>query len=98
MGARHVLDLTSEVTHLICASLLSPKYHYLSKMRPDVKVMTTSWVGAIYEDWLLGEDIDPAAYDVRHRLPVLYGLRISVTGIADGTVVTSVVRCCYRAD
>lgn len=84
MGARHLLDLTSECTHLICGELFTPKYRYVAKMRPDVKVMRTGWLEAMYEDWIKGEDIDPQVFEGYYRFPVFYGLRISVTGIVDG--------------
>jgi len=84
MGARHILDLTSEATHLICGDLFSAKYCYVAKMRPDVKVMTTKWVEAMYTQWINGEDVDPQTFEAEHRMPVFYKLKISVTGIADG--------------
>jgi DNA replication regulator DPB11 len=84
MGAEHVLDLTSEVTHLICGELFSPKYRYVAKNREDVKVMSTKWINSIYRAWIAGDDIDTAYYEKQYRFPVLYGLNISVTGIPDG--------------
>ena len=59
-------------------------------MRIDVKVMTTKWVEAMYTQWIGGEDINPRTFEVDHRLPVFYNLKISVTGIADG--MTGVLR------
>ncbi|KAF8539267.1 BRCT domain-containing protein [Trichophaea hybrida] len=96
MGARHLLDLTSEVTHLICGNLFSPKYRYVSKMRPDVKVMSTQWVNAIYTHWISGEDIDPSTHEAEHRFPVLYQLKISVTGIADVADRKRIEEICYQ--
>ena len=84
MGARFLLDLTSEVTHLICGALFSPKYRNVARMRPDVKVMSTLWVKAMYEQWILGDDIDPRKFESEHRFPLLYRLKIAVTGIPDG--------------
>jgi hypothetical protein len=84
MGARHVLDLTSEATHLICGASGSPKYRYVAKMRPDIKVMSTKWVEAMYTQWIAGEDIDPRTFERDYRFPILYGIRLSVTGIVDG--------------
>jgi DNA replication regulator DPB11 len=88
MGARHILDLTSDVTHLVCGGLYSPKYRYVSKMRPEVKVMSTKWVDAMYAQWIAGEDIDPRTFEMEHRFPILYGIRLSVTGVADGMIYT----------
>ncbi|KAI5816057.1 hypothetical protein BZA77DRAFT_314276 [Pyronema omphalodes] len=83
MGAEHVLDLTSEVTHLICGELFSPKYRYVAKNREDVKVMSTKWINAIYKAWIAGDDIDTSYFEKKYRFPILYGLNISVTGIPD---------------
>lgn len=55
-------------------------------MRPDVKVLSTRWVDVIYKHWISGEDIDPLTYEAEHQFPVLYELKISVTGIADGII------------
>jgi DNA replication regulator DPB11 len=84
MGGKHVLDLTSDVTHLICGELYTPKYKYVAKMRSDVKVMQPEWVDAMYSIWLKGDDINPKDFEARHRFPTFAGLRISVTGIPDG--------------
>lgn len=84
MGARHVLDLTSDVTHLVCGDIATPKYKYVAKMRTDVKVMKVEWVDAMYGPWIDGEDIDPRDYEEKYKLPILYRLSISVTGILDG--------------
>jgi hypothetical protein len=84
MGAKHILDLTSEATHLICGALGSPKYRYVAKMRPDIKVMSTKWVEAMYTQWIAGEDIDARSFEREYRFPILYGIRLSVTGIVDG--------------
>lgn len=84
MGARHVLDLTSDVTHLVCRDVTTPKYKYVAKMRSDVKVMKVEWVDAMYDLWINGEDINPRDFEEKFKLPTLYRLSISVTGILDG--------------
>lgn len=84
MGAKCVLDLTSDVTHLVCAALGSPKYKYVARMRADVKVLTPNWVVAMHDRWIQGEDIDIHGFEREHKFPTLYGLKISVTGIPDG--------------
>ncbi|KAA8901712.1 hypothetical protein FN846DRAFT_956755 [Sphaerosporella brunnea] len=94
MGARHVLDLTSDVTHLVCGALYSPKYRYVAKMRPDVKVMSTKWVDAMYAQWIAGEDIDPRTFEVSYRFPVFYRCRISATGIADAEELKRIKEIC----
>ncbi|KAL7270581.1 protein kinase activating protein dpb11 [Rhizina undulata] len=83
MGARHVLDLTSEVTHLICGEICTPKYKYVARMRPDVKVMKQDWVDAMYKLWLSGEDINAEDFAKEYKFPTFHGLRISLTGIHD---------------
>jgi DNA replication regulator DPB11 len=84
MGGRHILDLTSEVTHLICGELNTPKYVYVAKYRTDVKVVKLSWVEEIYKQWMQGDDVEPRDFEVEHRFPVFHGLFISLTGITDG--------------
>lgn len=84
MGATNVLDLTSEVTHLICAALFSPKYRYVARMRADVKVLSPRWIDAMFEQWRDGEDVDVHELEREHKFPVFYELKISVTGIQDG--------------
>lgn len=84
MGARHVLDLTSDVTHLVCEDITTPKYKYVAKMRTDVKVMRVEWVDAMYDPWINGEDINPRDFEEKFKLSTLYQLSISVTGILDG--------------
>ncbi|KAG0129151.1 BRCT domain-containing protein [Tuber indicum] len=83
MGARHVLDLTSDVTHLICADLTTPKYKYVAKMRADVQVMGVGWVDAMYDLWINGEDINPIDFNEEYKFPTFQGLAISLTGIQE---------------
>lgn len=84
MGAKHVLNLTSDVTHLVCADITTPKYKYVAKMRTDVKVMKVEWVDAMYDLWINGEDINPHDFQEKFKFSTLYRLSISVTGIVDG--------------
>jgi DNA replication regulator DPB11 len=93
MGGQHSLDLTSEVTHLVCAELFTPKYNYVAKMRLDVKIVDIKFVAAMYQQWMNGEDINPAEFEVAHRFPTLYGLKISVTGIPDGLYPENLFSC-----
>ena len=83
MGARHVLDLTSDVTHLICADLATPKYKYVARMRADVQVVGVEWVDAMYDLWINGEDINPLDFNEKYKFPTFQGLAISLTGIQD---------------
>lgn len=84
MGAKCVLDLTSDVTHLVCGALGSPKYQYVARMRSDVKVLAPKWVEAMYKQWLNGDDVNVHEFEREHKFPALFELKISVTGIPDG--------------
>ncbi|PWW80043.1 BRCT domain-containing protein [Tuber magnatum] len=81
MGARHVLDLTSNVTHLICADLATPKYKYVARMRADVLAMGVGWVDAMYDLWIKGEDVNPTDFNEKYKFPTFHGLTISLVGI-----------------
>lgn len=84
MGAVARQDLTSEVTHLIVGSADTPKYKYVAKNRPDVKVVDAKWVDSIHEVWLRGDDVDVSKHEEKHRYPVFNGFHICVTNISDG--------------
>ncbi|KAI9851527.1 MAG: hypothetical protein M1838_003481 [Thelocarpon superellum] len=83
MGAIHKLDLTSDVTHLIVGDSDTPKYKYVAKERPDVKVLRIEWVEAIRQLWMAGELIDVRELEEDYRRPALAGLRICLTGFDD---------------
>ncbi|KAJ9637879.1 protein kinase activating protein dpb11 [Coniosporium tulheliwenetii] len=83
MGAIHKYDLTSDVTHLIVGNIDTPKYKYVAKNRPDVKVVTPAWVGAVRDSWMEGGDTDVEALENEYRVPTFSGLRICVTGFED---------------
>lgn len=83
MGAKHTLDLTSDVTHLLVGSTNSEKYQYVAKNREDVKVLLPEWVHAIRKKWMADEVIDLNAMDAEYRCPTLYGLKICITGFED---------------
>ncbi|KAH6680556.1 BRCT domain-containing protein [Halenospora varia] len=80
MGAIHRYDLTLDVTHLVVGDYNTPKYRYVAKERPDVKPMTTDWVEAARELWINDKAIDLEALEKEHTLPVLHGLKFSMTG------------------
>ncbi|KAH8672514.1 BRCT domain-containing protein [Tricladium varicosporioides] len=80
MGAIHRYDLTLDVTHLVVGDYNTPKYRYVAKERPDVKPMTTDWVEAARELWINDKAIDLEALEKEHTLPVLRGLKFSMTG------------------
>lgn len=85
MGARFSLDLTSEVTHLLCAEIYTPKYRYVARYRPDVTIVDPDWVDDIHKHWIKGHPINIAKGDFlpQHRVPVFYNLIISITGFTD---------------
>lgn len=83
MGAIHKYDLTSDVTHLIVGSIDTPKYKYVAKERPDVKVVTPAWVEAVRTSWMEGGDTDVEKLEHEYRVPTFHGLRICVTGFDD---------------
>lgn len=85
MGAEHKFDLTSDVTHLLIGAIDTPKYRYVAKERPDVKVLKPDWVDAVREQWLLGEDVDVAALEEEWRAPPFFGLKICLTGFEELT-------------
>jgi DNA replication regulator DPB11 len=83
MGAQHKYDLTSEVTHLIVGEYDTPKYRYVAKERPDVKVLTPHWVEAVRQLWMEDKAIDMEALEMENRLPTFDSLRICLTGFDD---------------
>lgn len=83
MGAKHTLDLTSDITHLIVGNIDTPKYKYTAKERQDIKVLSPSWLEAVRQRWMEGGDVDVAALEAEHRLPTLFGLNMCFTGFDD---------------
>jgi DNA replication regulator DPB11 len=90
MGAIHKYDLTSDVTHLIVGNIDTPKYKYVAKERPDVKVLTPDWLEAVRLSWMKGGDTDVAALEEEYQVPTFQGLRICVTGFDDSELDTSI--------
>ena len=83
MGAVHKLDLTSEVTHLFVGNINTPKYRYVAKERPDIKVLHPDWLEAVRQAWMNGDDVDVEALEQQYRLPVFSGLTVCITGFDD---------------
>ena len=83
MGAVHKLDLTADVTHLAVGSITTPKYQYVAKDRPDIKVLDPAWIEAVRDAWMEGGEVDVIALEEKHRLPAFSGLQICVTGFDD---------------
>lgn len=76
-------DLTSDVTHLIVGSVNTTKYQYVAKERPDVVAVLPSFIQAVRQSWLAGEEPDVAVLEDEHRAPTLFGLRICTTGFEE---------------
>lgn len=86
MGATIKLDLTSDVTHLVAGNTDSAKYRYVAKLREDVKVLSPSWLEALRDVWMEGEDdMDVAGLEEQYRLPTFHGLKICLTGFDNRT-------------
>jgi DNA replication regulator DPB11 len=83
MGALHKYDLTSEITHLIVGDYDTPKYRYVAKERPDVKVLTLQWIEAVRQLWIEDQAIDVSAIEREYTLPTFSTLRICLTGFED---------------
>ena len=80
MGAGHTYDLTSDVTHLIIGSIDTPKYRFVAKARPDVKVLLPSFIEAVRQSWMAGGETNVAKLESQHRVPTLWSLQICLTG------------------
>jgi twin BRCT domain len=83
LGAQTFYDLTMQVTHLVIGETSTPKYAYVAKERPDVKIVLPEFFDAVREAWMNGEEVDVAAAEITHRAPALYGLRICLTGFSN---------------
>ena len=83
MGAATKLDLTADVTHMIIGATDTPKYKYVARHRPEVKVLHPSWLDAVRATWVAGGEVDLAQLESQHRLPTLWQLNICVTGFND---------------
>ncbi|KAI9890417.1 MAG: hypothetical protein M1814_004203 [Vezdaea aestivalis] len=80
MGGVHKPDLTVDVSHLIVGHWDTPKYRYVAKERPDVKVLRLEWVQEVRRLWIENEDFELADVEARYRLPTFWNLKISSTG------------------
>ncbi|KAK5117813.1 hypothetical protein LTR85_008788 [Meristemomyces frigidus] len=83
MGAIFKLDLTCDVTHLIVGSITTPKYRYVAKDRPDIKVLDNDWVEAVRQTWMKGEEVNVEELEEMHRFGTFAGLKICITGFDD---------------
>lgn len=85
MGASCTFDLTIENTHLVIGQLNTPKYRYVAKERPDIKVVLPSFIDEIRKVWIAGGNIIVQDVEESERAPALHGLSICLTGFTNGT-------------
>lgn len=83
MGAAHRYDLTSEVTHLITGHYETPKYRYVAKERPDVKILNLEWIEAVRQLWINDQPINLEQLEKKHKRATFETLRICMTGFED---------------
>ncbi|PNS19397.1 hypothetical protein CAC42_2574 [Sphaceloma murrayae] len=92
LGASHKLDLTSDVTHLLCGRITSEKYRHVAKHRPDIHVLQPEWLFKVRDAWMEGGEVNVKAITEEYRLPTFHHLNICVTGFNDGTCNASLSR------
>lgn len=80
MGGLHKYDLTSDVTHLIAGEYNTPKYRFVAKERPDVKVVQPSFVIELSELWMADKAFDLDTLERQHCRPTFVDLQICLTG------------------
>ncbi|KAF7195352.1 S-M checkpoint control protein rad4 [Pseudocercospora fuligena] len=86
LGAVHKLDLTSDVTHLLVGDINTPKYKYVAKERPEVKVLHPEFIDKVNEAWRDGEDFTVEklqSLEEEHKIPAFASLQICITGFED---------------
>jgi DNA replication regulator DPB11 len=68
---------------LIIGATTSPKYNWVAKERPDMKVVFPEFVEAVRQVWVTGEEADVAALEEKYKVPALHGQKICITGFSD---------------
>ncbi len=89
MGGLFRGDLTADITHLIVGAHFSPKYRYVAKNRPDIRVMTLEWIQKIWEHWIGDQPIHLEEMETQYARPALHSLRICITGVEDRECATA---------
>jgi DNA replication regulator DPB11 len=92
MGARCTFDLTMENTHLVIGDARTPKYKYVAKERPDVKVVLPSFIDAVRNAWMAGGLVNIAPLEEHHKAAALHGLSICLTGFSDATERAAIIQ------
>ncbi|TCD70891.1 hypothetical protein EIP91_001199 [Steccherinum ochraceum] len=78
LGALSSSDLTDKVTHVIAEEPGSAKYK--CALENGIPIMHPSWIIESYKIWLKGDDVDLAESVKQHRLPILNGVVVTLTG------------------
>ncbi|BGP35488.1 protein kinase activating protein dpb11 [Rhodotorula toruloides] len=81
-GAERHGGLQEDTTHLIAAGRDSAKYKVAIQRR--IHVMKPSWLLAVKEAWTSGEDVDYLELELQHAMPILEGVKASLTGFPQG--------------
>ena len=96
MGAIHKLDLTADVTHLLVGSITTPKYRYVAKERPDIKVLTPEFIVQVRDVWMAGGEVDVKKYEVECKVKTFEGLEMCLTGFNDMAQRSDMQRTCQE--
>ncbi|GJN94435.1 hypothetical protein Rhopal_007515-T1 [Rhodotorula paludigena] len=81
-GAERHGGLQTDTTHLVVAQPGGKKYDVALQRR--MHVMRPSWLRAVREAWMSGEQVDFRELELRHVMPPLAGCVVSLTGFARG--------------
>ncbi|KIO26339.1 hypothetical protein M407DRAFT_24424 [Tulasnella calospora MUT 4182] len=94
LGATTSKDFTVNVTHLIADGPGSAKYQCALERR--IPIMDSKWVANTYARWQNGEIVFLKETIEMHRLPLLAGLKIAITGENDATRRTELAKLIQR--
>ncbi|BGP27759.1 protein kinase activating protein dpb11 [Rhodotorula toruloides] len=81
-GAERHGGLQENTTHLIADGRNSAKYKVAVQRR--IHIMKPSWLPAVKEAWTSGEDVDFLELELQHAMPILEGVKASLTGFPQG--------------
>ncbi|BGO95748.1 hypothetical protein NBRC10512_001584 [Rhodotorula toruloides] len=81
-GAERHGGLQEDTTHLIADGRDSAKYKVAIQRR--IHVMKPSWLPAVKEAWTSGEDVNYLELELQHAMPILEGVKASLTGFPQG--------------
>jgi DNA replication regulator DPB11 len=82
-ASKCTFDLTMDVTHLVVGNTTSQKYKFVAKHSPDVQIVLAEFFTAMRLKYVADEAIDLDALHKQYQAPVVYKLRISITGYTD---------------